>query len=186
MTSKAFLPSIGDAPANGDLANVAATLRHWVVNSALPLWATTGFNQKTGLFYERLLMSGEPDADAILRTRVQARQIYVYAHAAKLGWWDDGHRLALAVFDRLCETAAQPGARGFCHLMSPMGKPLDNRRDSYDHAFLLLAFSWLWHVTAEARVKEQLDKLLQDIDSLFLLPDGSVREDDLNSLPRRQ
>lgn len=175
-----------DLDGSRDLASVAATYRDWAVSAALPFWAADGWNAATGLFHERMLISGEPDQGCPLRTRVQARQIYVYAHAAMLGWWHDRNALALSVFDRLCETAAQPGRPGFCHLMTSEAVPLDERRDTYDHAFLVLAFSWLWRATGEARVKTQLERLLAEIDTLFAMPDGSVREDGQDTLPRRQ
>jgi mannose/cellobiose epimerase-like protein (N-acyl-D-glucosamine 2-epimerase family) len=168
------------------LESVGPELKLWAIEAALPLWAQSGRDERTGAFFERLNLDGSPDREAILRTRVQARQIYVYSHAAVLGWYPSGAELALDAFDYLVEHATEKGRRGFCHLLSPDGAPLNPLRDCYDHAFFLLAFAWCWKATGATRVLARLHQTLEDIDALFLLPDNSFREDNRNTVPRRQ
>ena len=76
-------------------AHIAGALRRWATDKALPLWSTNGFDAKRGGFQERLNPDGSPDVNAPRRLRVQARQIYVYAHAAALGWFVDGRRFMM-------------------------------------------------------------------------------------------
>ena len=63
-----------------------ARLKSWVVEDALPLWGETGFDAARGSFIERLTFEGAPMHAAPRRAMVQARQIYVFSHAALLGW----------------------------------------------------------------------------------------------------
>ena len=172
------------------LPAVAARLRRWVIDDALPFWATQGRDAASGHFHETLFPDGKPDLDAPQRIRVQARQIYVYAHAHHLGWCADGAGIALQGFDRLMQTGRWPARTirtgGFHHVLTGSHEPLDTRRDTYDHAFMLLALAWCWRVTGAARVREALDETLAFIDAALTLPYGSLREDDLNTLPRRQ
>jgi mannose/cellobiose epimerase-like protein (N-acyl-D-glucosamine 2-epimerase family) len=168
------------------LESFGPELKLWAIEAAFPLWAKAGRDDATGGFFERLNLDGSPDRDAILRTRVQARQIYVYAHASVLGWYPGGAEVALDAYDYLVEHATESGERGFCHLLTPRGEPLDRVRDCYDHAFFLLAFAWCWKATGATRVLDRLKKTLDDIDAMFLLPDGSFREDNRNTVPRRQ
>ncbi len=184
------LPDNDVHPTGDGLQAVAGRLRSWAINDALPFWATRGRDAGAGHFHETLFPDGTPDLAAPQRVRVQARQIYVYAHAHHLGWCADGAGIALEAFDRLMQTGRRPGGLirtgGFHHMLSGSHEPLDIRRDSYDHAFMLLAFAWCWRVTGEKRVREALEDTLAFIDAVLTLPDGSLREDDLNTLPRRQ
>ena len=59
-----------------------AQLRRWVVGQALPLWREAGFDATRGSFVERLTFEGAPHPSAPRRAMVQARQIYVFSHAA--------------------------------------------------------------------------------------------------------
>ncbi|MGL5115187.1 MAG: AGE family epimerase/isomerase [Beijerinckiaceae bacterium] len=166
---------------------IVGELRRWMIDEALPLWAGTARDRATGAPFECLLPDGTPDAVAVLRSRVPARQIYVYAHAAVLGWRPEGAAEALSIFDWLMANAHAPdGQPGFVHRLKLDGTVVDAKRDTYDHAFMLLAFAWLARATGEARVHEALDNTLAFVNSALTLPDGSLREDLDNTLPRRQ
>lgn len=167
--------------------DIVAELRRWMTETALPFWAGTGFNAAQGSFYETLDLAGRPNADSSLRIRAQARQIYVYAHAAHLGWYGAGLPRALAAFDFLQARARAPdGAPGWVHLLTADGQVANPLRDTYDTAFLLLAFCWLARATGEARVHAAVDDVLAFIDAHLTAPDGSLHEGVPASLPRRQ
>src|SRR5262249_31367105 len=80
----------------GDSRGIVQALRQWTVARALPLWSDAGYDHVRGGFQEYLRPDGTPDPSATRRLRVQARQIYVYAHAAALGWYPSGRDIALA------------------------------------------------------------------------------------------
>ena len=56
----------------------------WVAGSALPRWATSGFDADAGRFHERLDAHAAPIA-VPNRALVQARKIFVFADAARVG-----------------------------------------------------------------------------------------------------
>ena len=77
----------GRVTADGiDAQDSVAKLRRWVVDQALPLWGGIGFDSARGAFVERLTFEGAPLLSAPRRAMVQGRQIYVFSHAALLGW----------------------------------------------------------------------------------------------------
>jgi mannose-1-phosphate guanylyltransferase/mannose-6-phosphate isomerase len=134
------------------LADGGHRLAEWLRCAALPLWATTGQDAGGG-FVEALGLDGRIQPSA-RRARVQARQIWVYAEAGRLGWegpWlravEDGcryfekHHLNS---DGLCRT-----------LLSSDGSPLDETVMVYDQAFSMLALSAARSVVADG---ERLEK----------------------------
>jgi mannose/cellobiose epimerase-like protein (N-acyl-D-glucosamine 2-epimerase family) len=162
-------------------------LKSWTIDKALPLWASTGWDSRRGGFHERLSPEGKPELSAIRRLRVQARQIYVYAHAAHLGWYPDGKTIAMRGFDYLIDKGHAPdGQPGFVHLLTPEGGVENGLRDSYDHMFVLLATSWLAAVSGDAQVRHVLDKTLAFIDAELTDAKGLLFEGKPASLPRRQ
>ena len=71
----------------------------WLFGQALPLWAAAGIDDQ-GRFFEKLDFDGRPVTDVPRRTRVQARQTYVFIQAAALGW-TDAEPVARAALDAL-------------------------------------------------------------------------------------
>ncbi|WP_052214036.1 AGE family epimerase/isomerase [Belnapia sp. F-4-1] len=167
--------------------SVERDLARWMKGTVLPYWATEGYDAAAGLFQERLFPDGRPDAGAVRRVRVQARQIYVYAHAAVIGWYPAGAGLALRTFDRLVGIAHAPdGQGGFAHSVTPEGQVVSPLRDAYDHAFLVLACAWLLRATGETRIRDVLEAVLGFVDARMTAADGSLLEGVPPSLPRRQ
>lgn len=127
------------APADGALRVTAATLRNWLFHQALPLWSTLGTDHSGWGFHEAL----DQDARALpvpRRARVQARQIYSFATAGRLGWqgpWSAHVERGLKDFQR---HYLRPDGL-FRTLVSPLGAPLDDTPVLYDQAFALLAFA---------------------------------------------
>ncbi|BAT59257.1 cellobiose 2-epimerase [Variibacter gotjawalensis] len=166
--------------------DIAQTLRSWAINSALPLWATAGRDRTNGGFYERLHLDGHADADAPRRLTVQARQIYVYAHATALGWFD-GKAMALEALDAMQKRYASPdGQPGYVFLIGADGTVQDSRRDTYAHAFILLALGWLARITNDAQIVKLIDANLAFFDEHLTAPDGTFYEGIPRALPRRQ
>ncbi len=121
------------------LAQQAQRIESWVRDAALPFWAGQARDLDGG-WYEHLKLDKSPDAEAVRRLRVQARQVYVYALADRLGWYKDARYVADTTFDFMVEKGYRPdGKPGFVHLLEPNCTVHDARRDLYDHAFYLLA-----------------------------------------------
>lgn len=160
-------------------------IHSWIVNDALPLWSTAGWDKENASFVERLTIQGEPDFAAPKRVRVQARQIYVYAHAAALGVYPKGLDLARKAFEFVIANAWLEGG-GFAHLLDRQGNVVDPKCDTYDHAFLLLAFAWLYRATKDPAAAQAIERVAAILETQLRHPRGGYLEDDRASLPRRQ
>ena len=75
---------------DSDVQGSVGRLRRWLLDEALPLWGGIGFDSARGAFVERLTFEGAPILSVPRRAMVQSRQIYVFSHAAMLGWWPEG------------------------------------------------------------------------------------------------
>lgn len=157
----------------------------WVKNDALPLWHRLGWDPGQGGFVERLDKCGCPDFTAPRRVRVQARQVYVFAHAAVLGWYEPARQVALDGFDWLVAKCRK--GPGFVHVIEADGTVVDGRYDAYDQAFALLALAWVFRLTGDSQVRRLIDEELAFIDSEIADPEhGGWREGVPPALPRRQ
>jgi len=152
---------------------LSGTTKHkidaWIFDRALPHWHTHGVDREFGGFTERLALSGVPDAVDFKRIRVQARQIYVFSHAAlidpdpdrQLRWRD----AAKQGFDFLIQNYWQGPARGWAKTVSPDGRLLDTAADSYDQAFMLFAGAWHYRASRDARALEIVKQTLEFFDN---------------------
>jgi mannose/cellobiose epimerase-like protein (N-acyl-D-glucosamine 2-epimerase family) len=170
-----------------DSADIVAKLKLRMIEHALPLWSTEGWDATTGGFIERLHPDGRADRLAPRRVRVQARQIYCYAKAAQMGWYPQGRDIALKGLEYLLARAKTPDGRpGFVNTLMPDGTVKDPLRDSYDHAFVLLALSTVYALDRDAQVRAEIDALLSFMDAHLRSPHGGVLEGLPSSMPRRQ
>jgi mannose/cellobiose epimerase-like protein (N-acyl-D-glucosamine 2-epimerase family) len=158
-----------------------------MVDHALPLWASKGWDDRNGGFVERLNFDGSPDVAADRRVRVQARQIYCYAKAAQFNWYPGAKELALKALDLLIARASSPdGQPGYVHSLDAGGNVVDAKRDAYDHAFVLLALANVFQITRDAQVRAEIDKVLIFLDRDLRSPHGGFIEGLPPALPRRQ
>jgi mannose-6-phosphate isomerase len=158
-------------------------VRDWLCRHALPLWLPAA----QGGFAECLTSEGAPDDEAPRRVMVQARQVYVYSHASILGLMPDAAEAAQKGFDFLLRFGAPDGAaHGFVHALDRQGHVLDGTRDLYDHAFLLLAFSWYYRASREKHAARAMEDVAAAINALRHGSGRGYRENDKGLLPRRQ
>lgn len=158
----------------------------WMKRDALPFWSGKGWDARRGGFQERFFFDGMADDLVLRRTRVQWRQIYVLAHGSELGWCD-GLRLAFRGLEYMLEKAWAPdGAPGFAHILAPDGGVEFPKRDAYDHAFAVLALSWLARATGDAQVRALLDLVLDFCEEKLTDSAGYLHEAIPEEFPRRQ
>lgn len=133
----------------------------WTRDQALPLWASRGFDAAGGRFVERLGPTGEP-LPVPHRAMVQARQIYVFAHAAHLGWFPSGASLADAAMRSLirdfCDDGAATASVAFS-IDPASGERLATVRNSYTHAFVLFAIAHLYRLNQDAALLALADRI---------------------------
>jgi mannose/cellobiose epimerase-like protein (N-acyl-D-glucosamine 2-epimerase family) len=156
-----------------DARDAAAKLRRWVVDQALPLWGEVGFDSRRGAFVERLSFEGAPHLSTPRRAMVQGRQIYVFSHAAMLGWWPQGKTIALEAAHRLIDRYhGVDGAPGWVFAVDPDGAVRDSKRDFYAHAFALYGLAWAYKLEPEPRFLLTALATLRVLDQHFASPTG--------------
>ncbi len=118
----------------------AGRAKDWLFNHALPFWGQRGFDLATRTFHERLSLSGEP-VFVPRQIRVQALQTAVFARAARLGWLGSSNNAVEAGLSVLLDKGIRPDG-GTRHLLDATCiQPIDDRRDLYDTAFVLLGLA---------------------------------------------
>jgi mannose/cellobiose epimerase-like protein (N-acyl-D-glucosamine 2-epimerase family) len=136
----------------------------------LPFWGKTGFLQNQGVFSERLDFTGCPIREVPHRAMVQARQIYVFAHAAVLGIFPEGASLARKALSNLLDRYTDEGGvrNGFAFSLNLDGRIASSVRDSYTHAFILLALAWCFRLTQDRQLLRIADATILFIESFLV------------------
>ena len=166
--------------------DVVSRAKAWTTEDALPFWLRAGYDAANGGFYEITDFAGRGDGTARKRVRVQARQIYVMAHAHLLGWAPGGLDLARKGIDYVIGSAWASGG-GWVHLLNPDGSVADAKHDAYDHAFMLLALGWYYRASRDPRALDWIARTLRFMDETLWDSAGACWfEDDKHGLPRRQ
>lgn len=114
-------------------------LTEWLVGAALPAWNTHGVDWRDGGYFERLGTKAEPLHEP-RRTRVVARQIYVFAVAQRLGWTGPAEALVQHGLDFLLHRLKQTDGT-FASSVQPDGTVVNGRFDLYEQAFALFALA---------------------------------------------
>ncbi|MBL8550304.1 MAG: AGE family epimerase/isomerase [Hyphomonadaceae bacterium] len=168
-----------------DLQRRARDAKAWLFNHALPLWWTRGFDAGTMCFHERLALDGTP-LNTVRRSRVQARQTFVYALAGTLGWPGPWREAASAGAEVLLARVLRPDG-GTASALGPEGAVSDPRRDLYDAAFAMLALAHAGAALQRADLLARAEALWGWIDATWRHPAGGFREGEVvAALPRRQ
>ncbi len=162
--------------------SAALKLKSWALDEALPLWSSAGFDPRWGGFHERLTYDGTPIEAAPRRLMVQARQIYVYAHADLLGWRPDyDQRVAQTVDTMVKKFLRVDGKPGFVHSVNADGTVADPKRDAYAYAFVLFGLAWALRRGPDARMLALVEETIADLDTQFAIHGGGY----LTELPVR-
>ena len=144
---------------------------------ALEFWHHRAVDPRGG-FAEHLDLKGVADFDHVRRVRVQARQAYVYAHAAYLGWYSDSKKASDVAWDFATGLGSAGGAfipddspRGCAHLVNGDGSMNDDTRDTYAQAFILLSGAWRFKAFADTKAllkaNETIEYLNNNLKSSF-------------------
>ncbi len=152
----------------------------WLSADALPLWIDRGYDEKFGLFHEKLDFSGQPLKALPRRLMVQCRQLYVLAYLSLRGMRD-----SRALIDRTWEQVLlrfyrkdlphrwvfSIGADGTIH---------DSKCDSYTLAFLLFALAWLYRLKPDPSYLALADEVFTILEGPLAASKGGV----IDALPR--
>ncbi len=147
-----------------------AAARAWMFEAALPLWAERGLDRVDGGFYEELDANGHPTACDFKRVRVVCRQIYVFSHAALLGW-----RPGAAVAEwghKYLVTQARLRDGGWARRLSRRGAVIDATVDLYELAFVIFAMAWRYRASADTEARTLALETLSFIRERMRAPNG--------------
>lgn len=134
-------------------------LRTWLAQSFLPFWAEHSFDASCGGFHDRLTLDFEVMPVGYKRLRVQARQIFVFSHAYKLGLYPEGLELAQrgVAFCLAHGWAADEG--GWVFKVSPDGRTVvEGTRDLYCQAFMIFALASYYEASGDQAVLEWIER----------------------------
>ncbi|MNQ75812.1 Cellobiose 2-epimerase [compost metagenome] len=159
-------------------------VRDWLFCQALPLWADAGIDAE-GRFFEKLDFDGRPITGRPRRTRVQARQVYVFAEAVSLGW-AEGEAVARRALDVLIRDYRRDDGL-WVRSVDDAGAVLDATPDLYDLAFVLFALAAAHRVLKDERARPLALPTLAAIEARMADPvHGGWQEALPPVLPRRQ
>ena len=129
------------------LAAASAWYDGWLRDAALPLWAQAGVDPVGGLFQESLTGEGRP-VEGSRRARSQARQVFVFAAAAKAGYGEGWLAVARTGWMRFVKAYRRPDGL-FINRVAGDGTPIDSGADNYEQAYALLAMAALQATSPE-------------------------------------
>ncbi|WP_400771079.1 AGE family epimerase/isomerase [Methylosinus sporium] len=169
-------------------AEEPSSVRAWLKEKALPLWASNGWDERTSSFVERLSLTGAPLLETPRRAMVQARQIYTYSVAHRTGWFAEGAELVARAGATMIERYYEAdGARGWAFSVARDGAIVDGRRDLYTHAFILLALAKAYETTRDSIYIALADSTLSFLDRDMASQHGGYVETlPASDSPRRQ
>ena len=166
------------------LSTAQDRVRDWLFRQALPLWADAGIDA-AGRFFEKLDFDGRPITGRPRRTRVQARQVYVFAEAASLGW-AEGAEIARRGLDVLIRDYRRDDGL-WIRATDDAGAVIDAAPDLYDLAFVLFALAAAHRVLHDERARPLALATLAAIETQMADPvHGGWQEALPPVLPRRQ
>lgn len=145
-----------------------ANAKSWLFDKALPFWLENGFDPVHGGAYEAVDFSGNPLTDMPKRLRVQARQTYVFSHAAMLGYQPAEDALQIPLQFMLDKGARGDGAFG--HVLAPHGEMIDDQADAYDQAFVLFSLAWAYKFTGDKSLLKTAEGVMDFLESKMRHP----------------
>jgi mannose/cellobiose epimerase-like protein (N-acyl-D-glucosamine 2-epimerase family) len=154
-----------------DPAATAARIRAWLFDQALPWWASHGLDRASGGYVESVDPAGQDLGAEFRRTRVTCRQIYVFSHAALMGF-EPGRAAAAHGVDYLINRTWRADSGAFARRTSRSGALLDPTPDLYEHAFALHAFAWSHRAEGDTLSRDWAHRTLDAIEQHLRAPTG--------------
>ena len=161
----------GGEAARATVLRAHAALHEWMFGHALPFWAEAGTDGPGRGFHEHLTLEGGAPGPVAKRVRVQARQIYVYSHAALLGW-PGGLAAARHGWAFLRGAAREDGH--WPRALSPDGAVVDATADLYDLAFVLFAMAWHARASGDPEIPAMARRTLRWVRRTMAAPGGGL------------
>ncbi|WP_085685095.1 MULTISPECIES: AGE family epimerase/isomerase [unclassified Pseudomonas] len=153
-----------------ELTALFGEVQQHFLNVIVPLWQGPGWNADMALPYEALAAAHQPLPPQRYRAMACARQLYLFS--SLIGVVDNAEVRAAALFRSLQRHFHDAEHGGWFYSIDPQGKPLDQRKDLYTHAFILFACAHYWEKSREPLVESTLNAALEVIGRRFATGDG--------------
>jgi mannose-6-phosphate isomerase len=139
----------------------APRLRRHLLEELLPYWAERGADRERGGFFNRLDARGRPVPEDAKRLLVQTRLIYAFSEGARLGagaWALEQAAHGMEFLERAFRDRTHGG---WFHTATPAGEPLDRRKDTYGHAFVVLALAHYHRASGDSAARASAEETLE-------------------------
>lgn len=144
----------------------AANMTRWCQQIFLPYWADKSRDRLHGGFIDRVDHEGREIQVGYKRTRVQARQIFVFSQAAFGGLLPDGLTLATSGVEFLRAHAWDHVDKGWMFKLSPDGtRVIDPTREFYCQSFMLFGLGWYLRASGNSDVLPLINDTFTFIDT---------------------
>ncbi|MCG8543331.1 MAG: AGE family epimerase/isomerase [Alphaproteobacteria bacterium] len=154
---------------------MAHTLTQWLWARTLPVWAARGVDRDAGGFHERLDAALEPVTRDGKRAMVQARQVFVFSQPSPLADSDDLSAAATHGMAFLTRHCRHPDG-GWRFRVHRDGRPLDDTRDLYTHAFVLFALASRRRAAGGEEARALAADTIAFVERAMGHPDGGFHE----------
>ena len=158
--------------------------RAWLMQSAWPRWLNDGIDWQNNSFREALALDGSGCPADFRRLRVVSRQIFVFSKAHEHGLTSAAEAVALGL--NFLDKHAAHAEGGYAWRFDLQHRVIDDTRDLYDHAFVLLAFASAASVVPATELRVRAEELTEWMLDAFAHPAGGFQESLPPGLPRRQ
>lgn len=157
-------------------SQTVSEVKRWLTQDVLPLWSTTGIDPTNGSFIENLSRDREP-LPSTRRVMVQARQIFSFAEAARMGALTKAQVTPLLrkAVDHMISKYSQPDG-SFVHAVNPDGSVASQQVDLYGQAFALFALANAYEFLQDVKLKNRGKELLGYLNSERRIPAGGYTE----------
>lgn len=164
------MPHASRSTALPELTALFGAVQQHFVNVIVPLWQGPGWNADLALPYEALDAAHVPLPAQRYRAMACARQLYLFS--SLIGVVDNADVRAAALFRSLQRYFHDAEHGGWFYSIDAHGKPLDQRKDLYTHAFILFACAHYWAKSGDPLVESTLNAALEIIGRRFATGDG--------------
>lgn len=164
------MPHAPRSASQPELTALFASVQAHFQDVIVPLWQGPGWNAELALPYEALDAGHHPLPPQRYRAMACARQLYLFS--SLIGQVPDAEERAATLFQSLQRHFHDAEHGGWFYSVDPQGKPLDQRKDLYTHAFILFACAHYWDRVREPRVESVLNAALDVVAQRFATGDG--------------
>ncbi|GAB2187230.1 AGE family epimerase/isomerase [Roseibium sp. LAB1] len=160
-----------------NIKKLSSELTIWLRDSALPLWSTSGIDQKTNTSLDVIDLTTLAGLPVTRRARVVSRQIYSFLEGKKLGWTGPAEDVATALYGWYTDTfLTREGHYASC--VDMYNQVTDPSFDLYNQSFSLFGFAKIAADLPGCKVSatEKAENLLNHLMTTYRHPEAGFQE----------